>query len=717
MTSIWQALSILAFRQGVRLSARDLAAAAIVPLPAGAEAEVAAEVMRRFGFELTVTELEVQAHMKDWPAALRLRSGAWLVCQGLTDGQAEVVSMPEHAPTSAEGVDVALLEPVHVPLDQLQAAHDGTVVWLKAVASATSPDDADVPGAKREPHWFWSVFERLRPYYGDCVTAAVLINLLTLATSMFSMNVYDRIIPSGALHSLWVLAVGVMVAGVMELGLRTLRAHVLDEAGKRADLVLSAKIFRQTLALPAKDRPSSSGQFASQMREFESVRDFVSSSTLVTLTDLPFAILFFIVIAWMGGVLVMVPLLVAVLVIVVGFMAQRGIRESVQRYQYENTQKHAFLIEALERLETIEALGARASMQGKWERLCAMAARSAMSSRQASAMTLNLSQFLQQLSSTLLIVLGVYLILEGKLTSGALIGSSILAGRALGPLGQIAALIARWQHTRTAFESVDKMMALPSALSNRTAIQLVKVSGALEVQALRFSYPKTERVVLAIDALELRSGEVTAVMGPVGSGKSTLLRVLAKLQDPSEGRVLVNGLNVAQVSAADWRAQVAWVGQDAVLFRGSLRENLLLAAPRISEAHFLEVIELCGLGPMIAQHPHGLDMPVGEAGGALSGGQRQMVVLARALLSHAPILLLDEPTSAFDVGAEQALWQNLAPHLAGRTVLIATHRPGPLEVCQRLILLDAGHVVADGVRDQVLDAVRQGQIRRTKVAA
>ena len=543
MTSIWQALSLLAFKQGVRLSARDLAAAAIAPLPAGAEAEVAADVMRRFGFALTVCELELQAQMQNWPAALRLRSGGWLVCQDLRDGHAEVVSIAEQGPAASEGVDVALLEPVRLPLDQLLAAHDGTVVWLEATESAVSADDATAVGAsavKREPHWFWSVFERLRPYYGDCVTAAVLINLLTLATSMFSMNVYDRIIPSGALHSLWVLAVGVILAGGLELGLRTLRAHVLDEAGKRADLVLSAKIFRQTLALPAKDRPSSSGQFASQMREFESVRDFVSSSTLVTLTDLPFAVLFFIVIAWMGGALVWVPLLVAALVVVVGFMAQRGIRESVQRYQYENTQKHAFLIEALERLETIEALGARASMQGKWERLCAMAARSAMSSRQASAMTLNLSQFLQQLSSTLLIVAGVYLILDGKLTSGALIGSSILAGRALGPLGQIAALIARWQHTRTAFESIDKLMALPSALSPRTAIQLVKVSGSLEVQALRFSYPKTERVVLAIDALQLRAGEVTAVMGPVGSGKSTLLRVLAKLQDPTEGRVLVN---------------------------------------------------------------------------------------------------------------------------------------------------------------------------------
>ena len=708
MNSMWHALAGLAQLHGRRVSWRDLAAH-VALVPTQIQPEAAAVALQAHGFDAQVSYVISLAQVERLPVLLRLKSGGWLVWVA-RDGQ-QVKVLDYSATTDAQ--DDAHLPTTEWTLQRLQEAHDGLVLTASPLSQFDAQKRFDT--LRQGVHWFWGVFSRLRQHYGDCVVAATLINILGLVSSLFSMNVYDRIIPNAAMHSLWVLAIGVLLAGLMDLGLRTLRAHVLDDAGKRADLALSAAIFRQTLNLNPADRPSSSGQFAGQLREFESVRDFVSSTTLVALTDLPFAVLFFVVMVFIGGPLVWVPLIAAAIIIVMGFISQLPIRQAVERYQYENTQKHAFLVEALERLETIEALGASASLQGRWERVCAITARSAMGSRFISALTLNMSQFVQQSTNTVLIVFGVYLILNGQLTTGALIGCSILSGRALGPLGQIAGLMARWQHTRTAFSSIDKLMGLPVRNDpHQTYIHINRTAGDLQLEQLQFSYPRCEQTVLHIDKLCLKMGEITAIMGPVGSGKSSLLRVLAGLQSPKQGRVMLDGLEVGQISAADWRAQVAWVGQDAILFRGSLRENLLIAAPEISDARFMGVLRVCGLDTLITQHPQGLDMPLGEAGHALSGGQRQMVVLARALLANCPILLLDEPTSAFDMGNEHMLLQRLRPELAGRLVVISTHRAAPLELASRLVILDHGRISADGPRDAVLQAVRDGQVMRQR---
>ena len=340
-----------------------------------------------------------------------------------------------------------------------------------------------------------------------------------------------------------------------------------------------------------------------------------------------------------------------------------------------------------------------------------------MGTRMASAFTANASQFVQQLASVALIVSGVYLILAGQLTVGALIGCSILASRALSPLGQVAGLMARWQTTRLSFEQIDRLMHLPPRHdAARTFVAWPSQAAELSLQRLRFRYPRTEVDVLRIGQLSLRMGQTVAVTGPVGSGKSTLLRVLAGLQWPIEGQILVQGVSARQISPAEWRAHVAWVGQDAVLFRGTLRENLLMAAPRVSEERLLHVLRLCGLDRLVAAHPQGLDMPVGEGGQSLSGGQRQWVALARALLSDASVLLLDEPTSAMDMAFEQALLERLRPELAGKLVLLSTHRPGPLALADRLLVLDAGQVIADGPRDAVLKAIAEGQIGRAAPA-
>jgi ATP-binding cassette subfamily C protein LapB len=701
---LWLALAELALLYGRRLSPRDISAHH-VEVPIELEPEIACVAMRSCGFGAKACRIPDLRQWSEWPVLIRLRDGGWALLHG-KDGEQVVLRVFDD-----------LLGAVSVQrwdIERVSREMDNVALVVEPVFDSGESG----AGCESSHRWFWEVFHRLRPYYGDCAVAAILVNILALASSMFSMNVYDRIIPNAALHSLWVLAIGVILAGLLELGLRTMRAYVLDEAGKRADLALSSSIFRQALNLDMCDRPRSSGQFAGQLREFESVRDFVGSATLVAITDLPFVLLFFFVIAFIGGGLVLVPVSAAFLILALGALSQWPIRESVKRYQYENTQKHAFLVEALERLETIEALGAQRSIQGRWERLCATAARSAMGFRLVSALTANGNQFVQQGASTLLIVLGVYAILEGKLTVGALIGCSILSGRAIAPLAQVAGLMVRWQHTRAAFESVHKLMMLaPKHAPLKPAVRMDHARGDLCLSGVRFAYPGSESVVLDVERLSIPFGEITAVMGPIGSGKSTLLRLVAGLIKPAEGRVSIDGLNISQISSADWRAQVAWVGQESVLFRGTLRENILLAAPEVGDDRLLYVLRLCGLDKIIADHPMGLDMPLGEAGLALSGGQRQMVVLARALLADSPILLLDEPTSAFDANAEYELLSRLRKEFETRLVVVATHRPAALDIASRLVILDRGSVVAEGPRDRVLRAIRQGDVMRSSPKA
>lgn len=703
---VFDVLSALALRLGVRVSARELQAQSAQLGDGPLSLMSAAQALGRHGLEARIGQLAPEHYdTRMGPVVVGLESEGAALLLGRQE-QACQVLLPGASPAAE----------VQRSTDALQTDWSGwslqarlSTVRDSVHATADAQGDKPVQGA----HWFWGVFRTLRTYYLDSTVAAVMINLLALATSMFSMNVYDRVIPNAALHSLWVLAIGVTLAGVLELGLRTLRGYLVDVAGKKADVLLSARLFRHILNLRAQDRPGSSGQFAGQLRDFESVRDFVSSTTLVAFSDVPFIFLFLLVIGLLGGPLVWVPVVGAVLVLAAGWLSQWPIRQSIERYQYESAQKLGFMVESLERLEQIRAMGAEPRLQGRWERLSATTARSAMGSRLASAMTLNFTQFVQQSCNTALIIWGVYLILEGRMSVGALIGCTILAGRALGPLGQVAGLLTRYQHALSAFKTMDRIMQLQGQYQpERTYLSMSRAQGALTVQQLQFAYPHTQRQVLHIDNLKIAPGEHVAIMGPVGSGKSSLLKVMAWLYPSETGQVLLDGLDMAQISPADLRAQIAWVGQDPVLFRASLRDNLLMAAPHVSDERLQHVLRLTGMVSWVAAHPMGLDMPLGENGTSLSGGQRQMVALARALLADAPVLLLDEPTSAFDAAGEQRLLEALQPELQGKTVVLATHRPGPLSLVSRMVLLDGGRMVADGPRDAVLQAVKEGRIQR-----
>ena len=690
-------MSELALLNGIRISAKDLSAYASQSedkyLP-----EIAVDALNENGIQAHIHVNQALRELALYPVLIGVNQHNWIL---LKEKNHQLLTAQLFLKNETNFV---LEKKTAYETKELEKIYNGISISINGVAD-------EFTEAHKEEEWFWGVFKKLKSYYGDCIVAAVLINLLSLAASMFSMNVYDRIIPNAAYNSLRTLGIGVLIAALLELGLRSYRAYVLDDAGKKADLILSSAIYKKTLNLPAHQRPASSGHWAGQIREFESVRDFVSSTTMVALTDIPFSILFLAVIYWVGGILVLIPIIAGCLVIAAGILIQIPIKQSVERYQYENSNKYALLIESLQRLETIESLGAKSLFQGRWERANVTASRSAMASKMASAFAMNFTQWLQQVANVLLIISGVYLILTGQLTVGALIGCSILASRALTPLGQIASLIARWHNTKTSFSAINKIMQIKDKKDGiKNYVSIKRIDKSIELQDVMFNFAQSDKNILSIPSLKLNRNEVTVVMGPVGSGKTTLLKIIAGLYAPSKGRLLVDGFDKTQLSPADWRSHVAWVAQDAGLFRGTLRDNLLMGAVNVTDERFFRVIQLCGLDALIQSSPQGLDINIGEAGQSLSGGQRQMVSLARALMSEKSILLLDEPTNSLDLTLEKMFLSNLRQELENKWVVLATHRPAPVEIAQRLIILDQGKIVADGAKDSVLNDIKLGKV-------
>lgn len=650
---------------------------------------------QQIGFSALLIERKLkEIHPFMLPAVLLLDDGrACVLCRIAEDGNSCEVMVPD----SDE-------ELAWISSGDLAARYTGQCVFLRKKSG--NDERAGVPAPKADQSWFWGTLWRFRRYYGETVVAAVLVNLLALAGTFFIMNVYDRVVPNQAYATLWVLGIGAVVAMVFEFAMRCLRAWFIDTAGKKADLILGSALFRQTMALRLEQRPASSGAFANLLREFETVRDFAASATLAALTDLPFVALFLFVIALVAGPLVCVPVAAVPLVAGAGLLVQWPLSRIMQENLRESSVKHGVLIEAVEGLGTLKANNAEGFMQKRWEDASAHGAQTATKSRFLSGLAMNYVVFTQQVATVVMVVWGVYLIHGGQLSMGALIAAVMLGGRALGPLGQVATLAVRYQSARAAFRALDALMRAPvERESHRAYLNRPRLSGALVCADLWFAYPGQQQAVVEGVSLRIEAGERVAVLGRVGSGKSTLLKVAAGLYRPLRGQVLLDGVDIQQIEPADVRRNLAYVEQEARLFYGTLRDNIMLASPRATDEELLSIARMTGLDRVAARHPLGFDMPVGERGEGLSGGQKQLVSLARCLLSSPAAMLFDEPTGAMDTATESMFIAGLRPLLAGRTMVVATHRRAMLSLVSRVIVVDGGRVVADGPRDRVLAAL------------
>jgi len=527
------------------------------------------------------------------------------------------------------------------------------------------------------------------------------------------MNIYDRVVPNNAEETLWALSIGIGLLLIGDLVLRKLRSKLVDQASAKIDVEISASLMEQLLGIRFAERPPSTGSFASNIRAFEQVRDLIASSTVLALVDLPFVILFFVCVAWINPWLVLPGLILFICIVIFGYLIQERLHVLSESTFQGNCLRNALLIESLIGLETIKAQHAESLFQGRWEQTTRYLAKTGIQMRELSSFAISGANWFQQMSAVLVILGGVYLIFDKQLTLGGLIACSMLTSRALAPATQIVGLLLQYQNARTALASLDSFMSKTRDRdSSKTYVEHAITNGSIEFRDVSFAYPGRTENVLNNISFRINAGERVAILGRVGSGKSTLQRLITNLYAPSSGTVLIDGIDVRQLDPAETRNSAGFVSQDIMLFYGSMRENIALGKPYLDDATILAAAEIAGLTDFIKAHPEGLGMAVGERGELLSGGQRQAVGIARAVLHNAPILLMDEPTSAMDYSTEAMVAGNIAKFCKDRTLVVATHRTTLLTLCERIIVMDAGRIVADGPRESVMAALSSGKITK-----
>lgn len=590
---------------------------------------------------------------------------------------------------------------------EMKQRYGGHCLLIKQMPKPGEAGGEDEEAAKTGTSWMWKVVWRYRRYYYDSIVAAILINILSTLTGLFAIHVYDRVIPLKAYSTLWALVTGVVVAIVFEAATRQIRDYLMDLAARKADITLSSTLFKQALGLRLEHTPPSSGAFAHQVRQFETVRDFGTSASLAIITDLPFAILFIFMIFTVAGPLSIVPAVAITLSILAALFIQYPLHHYMMQTYRDQAAMMGVLIESIEGIETLRVTGANGIMSKRYESLNAACAFSGMRFRILTNITMTFFNTIQQSQNIIMLVWGVYLIHSGDITTGALVGSLMFAGRAIAPVGQFVQLATRWQTAKTALGGLNNLMSLPVERDpTRSYLQKPTVNGSIEVNKLSFAYPSTGThkapIALRDVSLKIEPGERVAFVGKIGSGKSTLLRMIAGLYQPIEGQVKIDGIDIRQIDPIDFRNNIGYVTQDLRLFRGTLRENIFLGRPAATLDAFMEVVALTGLDKIADAHPMGYDMPIGTMGVGLSGGQRQLVALARALVTRPKILLMDEPTSAMDMQTEAMFTKRLADIVKDRTVIIVTHRPSLLSVVDRIVVMDQQRLVADGPKDKVL---------------
>jgi ATP-binding cassette subfamily C protein LapB len=582
---------------------------------------------------------------------------------------------------------------------------------LSLTTQADSEDELLANRTNNFSFWLWRELSVLRPVYRDIIIATLMVNLFALASPLFVMNVYDRVVPNLAMETLWVLASGLALVILFELTVKLLRHNFLEQAGKRLDLVLSSKLFSRVLNVRMEAFPSSVGSLASQVKEFDSIKQFFTAATITSLTDLPFALLFLLVISMIGGSIVIVPIVAASVMLIYGFIMHFPIRSLVDSMQQAAADKNSILVESISGVETLKSLNAQGRQQGFWEVALVRLSNLSTKAKHLTDSVAIVSAAIMQLSTMIVVIVGVYLIEQQSLSLGALIACVLLSSRALSPMAQIANLISQYQQAKTAYQGLNALSEKPAEnVEAGASLNLEGKVSTIDVRDLVFSYEGGPKVLKELN-FSLKAGEKVAIIGKIGSGKSSLLKLLQGFGQLDSGQLLVNGIDVQHLDTAQLRASIAYVPQDITLFKGTLRDNILMKSPHASQASLLQAVEIAGLSEFVQSHEMGLDMPIGEHGKGLSGGQRQCVAIARSVINDPDLLLFDELTSSMDNQTEQLIINNIRNMAEDKILLLSTHRASLLALVDRIIVMDQGKIIADGPKVTVLDAMKRGLIQ------
>ncbi len=696
-----QCLALLAKREGRPVSA-NVIAASLPSGPASMRPSIILRAARASGIEAAIAskpKLE-QISSLTLPCILMLQNNNACILTA-QDEESVTIIMAEQG--SAER---------KLPRAALEKEYIGYAIFVKMAARL----DARASKLQLLDHsrWFWGTLAGSMPIYKHVFAASLVTNLLTLAAPLFFMNVYDRVVPNGlnAIETLWTLGIGIMIAYIFDFLLRNLRGYFVDIAGRNADIIMAGKLMQHVLALRLDHKPDSTGSLANNLREFESLREFFSSSTMMTLIDLPFLVVFLGVIGMIGGPVVLVPLLAIPVVLGMGFFMQLPMQQVSEKGFKENMQKNALLVEVINGLETVKTSMAEGRMQSAWEKVVSLSAMSNANSKRMTTLSTSGTVLLTQLVSVGIIIFGVYLNIDGKLSMGGIIASNMLAGRAMAPLSQLAGMFARLQQSRMALKALDQLMRLPTEnVAGDSYVDFGELEPSLQMEGISFKYPQSERFALENINITIRPGEKVGIIGSMGSGKSSFGRLCVGLYQPTEGAVKMGGVDIRQLDTTTLRYRFGYVSQDNYLFYGSVRDNIAFGSVNVDDRMILRAANIAGVTDFVRNNPAGFGMQVGERGMNLSGGQRQSVAIARALLRDPDILIFDEPSSNMDNNSEARLKVRLGETMGDKTFVLITHRLSLLDLVERLVIMENGRIVADGPKNDVLGYLRQQQMK------
>ena len=594
-----------------------------------------------------------------------------------------------------------------VDVDKLEEEYLGFSFLLKKAYIRASEKESHIHTHKK--HWFFDTLKLSKTIYGDVLLATFLVNLFVLATPLFTMNVYDRVIPNSAKETLLIFTIGVVIVYIIDAFLKYGRSYLLEIAGKKSDIIMSSIVCEKVMDLKMSAHPKSVGSFASNLKDFDFIRSFLTNSTLSVVIDLPFAVIFLLVIYFIGGSIVVIPLVTIVLILSYAFIVRKPLARAIEDSHEASARKNGHLIESLNNIETIKTHNMSGRMQHEWEEATGEISTKGLKSRMLSSSIPTVTGLFTQLNTVFVVFYGVYLIEDFSLSMGALIAVVILTSRTIAPMAQVASLITNYEDAKTAFNAIEDILAQPlERPAGKEFLSMPELKVKIEFKDVSFTYPDSEKPALQNISFVIEPNEKVGVIGRIGSGKSTIEKLILGLYAPDSGTVLIDDIDINQLDPADLRRNISYVPQDITLFRGNIKDNILSRSPHGRDEDLLKAVRLSGVEEFVKLHPSGLGMAVGERGIGLSGGQRQSVGIARALMLESPLVLLDEPTNAMDQLTERRIIQNLTPYIQDKTFILVTQKMDLLSMVERVIVMHESKIYLDGKKEDVLKKLSTG---------